>query len=267
MKTITAITLVLCSFLLSCSTDDSVSQEQQQQNAIANRTSTTCTNTTGVLNQNVTGYTGLYWDTANGDNTAIGLLGQVPVIQNPGGQFIHSQQPILGFTLPQGFSAFESTGSGVIGADVIRDDNQVVYRWVPLATVFQPNFPTQEIIESEINNLLSFYGFEGQPEVLCSRTVQQTNVFPQEFNSRLLRFNGIIAQVWVLGTSFEATGSTSYAISVSAAPEAEYETQVLETFFPFIFQLYVRPDGGIVDNDMDGFDILTDPDDNDPNVP
>ena len=110
---------------ISCSTDDSVSQEQQQQNAIANRTSTTCTDTNGALNQNVTGYTGLYWDTANGDNTAIGLLGQVPVIQNPGGQFIHSQQPILGFTLPQGFSAFESTGSGVIGADVILVDDLV----------------------------------------------------------------------------------------------------------------------------------------------
>ena len=257
----------ICSALvvLGCSTDDNDQiQQQQQQNAIANRTSTTCTNPNP--NPNVTGYTGLYWDMANGDNAAFGLLPGVPVISNPGGQFIHSQQPILGFILPQGFSAFESAGQNVVGADVIRNDNQVVYRWVPLATVFQPLVPTQTIIEQEINNVLSFYGFEGQPEVLCSRTVQQNNILPQEFNGRLIRFNGIIVQVWVIGTYVDGLGSTSFAISVSVAPEAEYETQVQETFLPFIFQLFVRPDGEFIDKDGDGFDNLIDPNDCDPNI-
>lgn len=251
--------------ILGCSTDDS-NPMQPQQNAIANRVSTTCVGPNGVNNPNVRGFTGLYWDGSNGDATAFPSLGQVPVIQNPGGQFIHSQQPLLAFQLPQGFSAFESTGAGVIGADVIRNDNQVVYRWVPLATVFQPGVPVQGIIDNEINNLLSFYGFQGQPEVLCTREAQQVMVFPQQFSARLLRFNGIIAQVWVIGTFFEATGTTSFAISVSAAPEAEYETQVQETFLPFIFQLFVRPDGEFIDKDNDGFDNLIDPNDCDPNV-
>lgn len=248
----------------SCSTDDDTIDQQQQQNVIANRTSTTCTNPNP--NPNVVGYTGLYWDMANGDNTAYAQLPGVPVVQNPGGQFIHSQQPILGFTLPEGFSAFESAGQNVVGADVIRNDNQVVYRWVPLATVFQPLVPTQTIIEQEINNVLSFFGFQGQPEVLCTRTVQQNNILPQEFNGRLIRFNGMIAQIWVIGTYVDGVGSSSFAISVSVAPEAEYETQVQETFLPFIFQLFVRPDGEFIDKDGDGFDNLVDPNDCDPNI-
>lgn len=252
--------------IVSCSTDDSTSQEQQQQNAIANRIATTCTGANGTLNQNVIGFTGLYWDMANGNSAAYAQLPGVPVIANPGGQFIHSQQPLLGFTLPQGFSAFESVGQNVVGADVIRNDNRVVYRWVPLATVFEPFVPTQTIIEQEINNMLSFFGFQGQPEVLCTRTAQQNDILPQEFTGRLLRFNGMIAQVWVLGTYVEGTGSSSFAISVSVAPQEEYETQVQETFLPFIFQLFVRPDGEFIDKDGDGFDNLVDPNDCDPNV-
>ena len=261
-KIIYAIGIII--FFVQCSTDDDGSQQQQQQNAIANRISTTCTNPNP--NPNVVGYTGLYWDMTNGDNTAFGELTEVPVIANPGGQFIHSQQPILGFILPQGFSASEATGQSVVGVNVIRNDNQVVYRWVPLATVFQPLVPTQTIIEAEINSMLSFFGFQGQPEVLCTRTVQQNNILPQEFNGRLLRFNGMIAQVWVLGTYVDGTGTSSFAINVSVAPEAEYETQIQETFLPFIFQLFVRPDGEFIDKDMDGFDNLVDPNDCDPNV-
>lgn len=263
MKRIKIYFVLLCIAFYGCSTDDD-STTMQQAASIANRVSTTCTNPDP--NPNVVGFTGLYWDMANGDVAAYGELQQVPVIQNPGGQFIHSQQPLLGFTLPQGFSAFESAGQNVVGADVIRNDNQVVYRWVPLATVFQPLVPTQTIIEQEINSMLSFFGFQGQPEVLCTRTAQQNNILPQEFNGRLLRFNGMIAQVWVIGTYVDGLGSSSFAISVSVAPEAEYETQIQETFLPFIFQLFVRPDGEFIDKDGDGFDNLVDPNDCDPNI-
>lgn len=263
MKRIKIFFVLLCVAFYGCSTDDDA-MTMQQAATIANRVSTTCTNPNP--NPNVVGYTGLYWDMANGNSAAYAQLPGVPVVQNPGGQFIHSQQPSLGFTLPQGFSAFESAGQNVVGADVIRNDNQVVYRWVPLATVFQPLVPTQTIIEQEINSMLSFFGFQGQPEVLCTRTAQQNNILPQEFNGRLLRFNGMIAQVWVLGTYVDGLGSSSFAISVSVAPEEEYETQVQETFLPFIFQLFVRPDGQFIDKDGDGFDNLVDPNDCDASV-
>ncbi|WP_299217511.1 hypothetical protein [uncultured Dokdonia sp.] len=252
-KIMYAISIILS--FASCSTDDD--SMQAQANAIANRTSS-C--------ENVIGFTGLYWDMANGDNAAFGLLPGVPVIQNPGGQFIHSEQPSLGFILPQGFSGFEVNEPFTIGGDIIRADNQVVYRWTPLKTVLQPFVPTQVIIAEQINLMLDFYGFQGQPEVLCTRTAQQNNILPQEFTGRLLRFNGIIAQVWVIGTYIEGSGTSSFAISISAAPEAEYEAQVQETFLPFIFQLFVRPDGEFIDKDNDGFDNLIDPNDCDPNI-
>ncbi len=235
---------------MSCSSDDG----NNNQN-IANRSSS-C--------NNVIGYTGLYWDFANARPTG---LSQVPVIQNPGQQFIHSQLPLLGFVIPQGFTAFEITEpqTATLGVNVLRNDNQVLFRWIPSSSVFQ-QVASQSVIANEINNLFAFYGFNGTPEVLCSEFKQQViSTIPMEFNARLLRFNGRIAQVWVI-TTYTA-GSTFITISVTTAPEAEYEAQVANTFLPINFQMYVNDSGDIVDNDMDGFDILRDPDDNDPNVP
>ena len=236
--------------ITSCSSDDGNNEPN-----IANRASS-C--------QNAIGYAGLYWDFANALPTG---LSQVPVIQNPGQQFVHSQLPLLGFTIPQGFTAFEINNpqTAALGVDVVRNDNQVLFRWIPSSSVFQ-QVPSQSVIANEINNLFAFYGFNGTPEVLCTEFKQQVfETIPMEFNARLLRFNGRIAQVWVITTY--VAGSTFMTISVTTAPEAEYDAQVANTFLPINFQMYVSDSGGIVNNDMDGFDILRDPDDNDPNVP
>lgn len=240
-------------FLCACSTDDG--DATTGINAIANRQSS-C--------ENVLGYTGLYWDFANALPTG---LSEVPVIQNPGDQFIHSQLPLLGFILPQNFTAFEITDpqTQAIGVNVFRNDNEVLFRWIPNSFILQ-NIPSQTVIANEINTMFSFYGFNGTPEVLCTAFRQQVfETIPMEFNARLLRFGDRIAQVWVITTY--VAGGTAITISVTTAPENEYDAQVINTFLPFNFQLYVNDSGDIVDNDMDGFDILSDPDDNDPNVP
>ena len=78
-------------------------------------------------------------------------------------------------------------------------------------------------------------------------------------------FNGVVAQFWVIATY--VAGGTSFAISVTTAPETEYEQQVLQTFLPLNYQLYVDTNGNVVDNDGDGWNVLVDPDDNNPNVP
>ncbi len=243
--------LIFTITILSCSSEDDNNEQD-----ISNRQSS-C--------DNAVGYTGLYWDFANARPTG---LSQVPVIQNPGQQFIHSLQPLLGFTIPQGFTAFELTDpqTQTIGVNVFRDDNAVLFRWIPSSSVIGQQIPSQNFIANEINNLFAFYGFNGTPEVLCSEFKQQVfATIPMEFNARLIRFNGRIAQVWVITTY--AASSTYITTSVTTAPEAEYDTQVANTFLPINFQLYVNESGGIVDNDMDGFDILRDPDDNNPNVP
>lgn len=252
MKRFNTLLFVVLAFVLaSCSSDDG------DNNQNINNRQSSCVNAVG--------YTGLYWDFANARPTG---LSQVPVIQNPGQQFIHSLQPLLGFTIPQGFTAFEVTEpqTQTIGVNVFRNDNEVLYRWIPSSTVIGQQIPSQNFIANEINTLFNFYGFNGTPEVLCSEFKQQVfATIPMEFNARLLRFNGRIAQVWVITTY--AASSTYITVSVVTAPEAEYDTQVANTFLPINYQLYVNESGGIVDNDMDGFDILRDPDDNDPNVP
>jgi hypothetical protein len=247
----TLILLILICVLTACSSDDN----NNTQN-IDNRESSCI---------NAVGYAGLYWDFANARPTG---LSQVPIIENPGQQFIHSLQPLLGFTIPQGFTAFELTDpqTQTIGVNVFRNDNEVLFRWVPSSSVIGQQIPSQNFIANEINTMFNFYNYNGTPEVLCSEFKQQVfATIPMEFNARLLRFDGRIAQVWVITTY--AASSTYITVSVVTAPEAEYDAQVANTFLPINYQLYVNESGGIVDNDMDGFDILRDPDDNDPNVP
>ena len=251
MKTFKTIICLLLLTLFCCSKDDNGNSQN-----IANRASS-C--------ETILGYKGLYWDFANGLPTG---LSQVPVIQNPGQQFIHSQIPLLGFILPQGFTGFEVTDpqTQTLGVNVFRDDNAVLFRWVPTSTIFQQAIASQSVIANEINTLLNFYNFNGTPEVLCSEFSQEIfGTIPREFNARLLRFNGRIAQVWVITTY--AAGNTYATISITTAPEAEYDAQVINSFLPLNFQLYVNDNGDIVDQDGDGWTVLEDPDDNNPNVP
>lgn len=206
----------------------------------------------------------IYWDFAHSIPAS---LSQVPVIKNPGQQFIHSVSPLLGFTIPTGFTAFEITDAqtATIGVDVIRNDDAVVFRYIPnTQTVGQVS--STSIIANQINNLFAFYAFNGTPDVACTTTA--SNVFegiPSQFSARLLRFNGITAQVWVRSTFI--AGATFSAISITSAPTNEYDQQVMDTFLPINFQLFVGRDGGFVDNDGDGVPAQEDPDDNNPNVP
>lgn len=114
--------------------------------------------------------------------------------------------------------------------------------------------------------MFAFYGFNGTPDVVCTTNSNNSiGGLPGQFAARLLRFNGITAQVWV--SSKFIVGATFSAISVTAAPSAEYDAQVFGTFLPINWQLLIGPDGGFVDNDNDGVPANEDPDDNDPNIP
>lgn len=117
---------------------------------------------------NATGPTGIYWEFAH---SIPAPLTQVPVINNPGGQFVHSQHPLIGFIYPQGFTAFELTdpATGTLGVNLLRNDNQVVFRYIP-NTQASGQIPATAILAGEINGMFAHYGFTGTPEVLCSTT-------------------------------------------------------------------------------------------------
>ncbi len=238
----TVLTLLLLLIFCSCSKDDTNEQTPQQQ--FSNFNSSICTNLTGV--------SGLYWDYAHGIPVP---LTQIPTIVNPGTQFIHSQYPGLGFTMPQGYSATEVVIPQVstLGVNVVRNDNNVMWRYVPSISL-QGNVNVNDIIAFEINNMFNTLGFNGTPEVVCTTTQSGTlgGTFQNTFGARFIRFGTFTALVWV-NTFYEPSLNSSFAsLSVSLAPTAEFDSIVFETFLPISFQLLIIDDG-VRDSDADGF--------------
>lgn len=246
---------ILVLLVSSCSSDDSSDPVNELQ---------------GINSQicaNVQGPTAAYWDYSH----ALPIpLTQVPIVQNPGQQFIHSRHPLIGFVVPQGYTATEVTNlqTSTLGVNVLRNDNAVVWRYVPITSV-AGQVAINSIMANEINQMFNFYGFNGTPDVVCTTTTDPQNLgsFITQFSARLLRFNGITAVVWVRLHFSPITGFTSFAASVSSAPTNEFDREVVDTFLPISWQLLVGPERGEVDNDGDGFPATTDPDDNDPDNP
>lgn len=232
--------LLLFLFLASCSNDGT----NDNNDAINNFTSQIC--------NNVNGATAVYWDYAHGLPTP---LTQIPVLADIGGNYIHSQYPPLSFPLPQGYSGFDAPTdplSATIGVNVIRNDNAVVWRYVP-STRFIGVGNINDIMASEINQMFGFYGFNGNFEVLCAenQTGNQDGIIIM-FSSRLIRFGNTTALVWVRAHYFESINTFYVSTSISAGPTAEYNNLVMNIFFPLSFQLLVI-DNNVRDSDLDGF--------------
>lgn len=226
--------------LVSCSKDSS----NNQQDTIAGFNSQICAN--------VTGATALYWDYAHGLPTG---LTQIPTIANPGQQFIHSQYPGLGFTMPQGYSATEITIPQVqaLGVNVLRNDTNVLWRYIPSMSL-QGNVGVNDIIALEINTMFQTLGFNGTPTVLCT-TTQSGSIgggFQNTFGARLIRFGNFTALVWANTLFDPSLGFTFASLSVSFAPTNEFDTEVMQTFLPISFQLLIIKDE-VRDSDADGF--------------
>jgi len=212
---------------------------------------------------NVSGATAAYWDLSHSLPVP---LPEVPLVQNPGQQFIHSQLPYIGFVMPQGFTGFEITdpATATLGVNVFRNDNNVLWRYVPTSQT--PGVvDVNNVIANEINALFNFYGFNGTPNVMCSTPPTDASFggIQRVFTARLLQFGNMTAQIYVITTY--AAGSTFASISVSAAPTAEFDAQIVNTFLPISWQLLVGPER-IQDSDGDGNPDVTDPDPTNPNV-
>ena len=247
-------TLSILILLTACSSDDGSGNGQEIQSARSQ------------ICNNVVGPTAAYWDYSNALPIA---LTQVPLIQNPGPRFIHSQMPMIGFTIPQGYNANEVTDfqNGTLGVNVFRNDNAVVWRYIPVSRA-SGQIPINNILATEINQMLAFFNFNGTPEVVCTTTKNENTVnFISSFGARLLNFNGITGLVWAVSRYSPTLGTTYITLSISAAPTNEFDNMVMSTFLPISWQLLVGNDKGVVDNDNDGVPANVDPDDNDPNVP
>ncbi len=240
MKRFSLFALSVLFVFTSCKKDDN----NTPQDNIANFNSQICAN--------VSGASALYWDYAHGLPTG---LTQIPTIANPGQQFIHSQYPGLGFTMPQGYSATEVLIPEVqaLGVNVLRNDNNTLWRYIPSLSL-QGNVGVNDILALEINTMFDILGFNGTPNVLCTTTQTGTigGGFQNTFGARFLQFGNFRALVWV-NTLFEPSLNVTFAsISVSFAPTNEFDAVVFETFLPISWQLLIIKDE-VRDSDADGF--------------
>lgn len=250
-----SITLALSVFvfaLSSCSSDNGAIGNQA---FLLGFRSETCNGLTGAA--------GAYYDLSHG---RLVPLPEVPLVTNPGQQFIHSQLPYIGFVMPQGFTGFEITdpNTASLGVNVFRNDNNVLWRYVP-TTRFAGTVDVNAVVANEINTMFDFYGFNGAPNVICNTPPTDVSFggVARVFSARLLQFGNFTAQVYVVCTY--VAGFTYSTVSVSVAPTAEYEAQVVNTFLPISWQLLVGPER-VQDSDGDGTPDEQDPEPLDPRV-
>jgi len=254
-KTYFLIILSILLLLFSCSNDDS---SETIENELNNVQAQFCNNFQGPA--------AAYWNMSNG---VFLPFSELPMIQNPGGRITNDLQPLLSLEYPKGFSGFQiiDNQTATLGLDILRNDNAVFFRWIPVSTSFNVS-SFDEIIAREINTMFAVYGHNGSFDVVCSRNInQEFEGLLVNFNARLLRFGEFTGLVWVRSVVVPGLGNVNSAIQISAAPTVEFDARSFDTFLPFNFQLHVRPDGGgFIDNDGDGSPAHLDPDDNDPNV-
>lgn len=234
--------LILSISIFSCSSDDT-EQLPEVSNAI---TSQFC--------PEITNFTAIYWDNANGQ--PITGITSIPTIANPGTQFIHSQLPLLGFTLPQGYAATEVLDpiTQTIGVNVIRTGNTARWRYIPTTTL-QGRVPIQDIMAFEINRMLEFHNFLNQaPTVVCTRTpppIMNEASIETSFSARLVDFENFRGLVWANAHYIESLDLTFISASASSGPRAEYDSLIEEVFLPINFQLLFI-DNDVRDSDLDG---------------
>ncbi|GAB5476372.1 MAG: hypothetical protein Mars2KO_44710 [Maribacter sp.] len=250
-------TILCITVLISCTKDDGPETNANDLQAVQ-----------AQFCNNFQGPAAAYWNMSNG---VFLPLPEFPIIKNPGGRITNDQQPLLSLSYPVGYRGFQiiDAQTATLGLDILRNDNAVFFRWVPVSTSFGLT-DFDQIIAREINTMFAVLGYDPNNgfEAECRRSVNQPfEGLLVNFNARLLRFGNFTAIVWVRSILVPGLGSVNSAIQIAAAPTAEFDARTLDTFLPFNFQLHVRPDGGgFVDNDGDGSPAHLDPDDNDPNV-
>ena len=225
--------------LLSCSKRDNPSQEAQ----LANMTSQLCNNLRGVQ--------AMYWDMNNGVLRG-DIPGGVPTIKNPGAYFIHSGYPALGFQMPQGYRAIELSGSNTIGVNVLRNDDNALWRYV--TTTFFGITNADQVLQVELNQMLANLGNPQNVTIVCSNAggSQLAPDMQSTTATALVRAGNFTAILAVNVNVLASTGSSFIGIQMTLGPTAEYDRLVLDAFLPIGYQLLFINRERVQDSDNDG---------------
>jgi hypothetical protein len=222
-------------------------------------------NVTSQLCNNVRGAEGLYWDLSNGVPRTDLPNFMPPTVKQFGGSFLHPDFPPMSFEYPAGYTTETLRGQQTVGVNLVRQDNQVVWRWL---TTWANGFPSaRQLKQQEIGRMLQFFGQnannvqevclnEGQTSSVAGITIRRSVSF-----IRARQFSALVsAEV----TQVQGLPTSSVTLRVSAGPTAEYDQLVFDTFLAIEFQMLYASGGGMIDSDGDG---VADPYDSEPNNP
>jgi hypothetical protein len=212
----------------------------------------TFNSTPSTLCSGLTGVEGLYWDLANGVSRT-DIPGGVPHIAHIGGTYIHPTVPLLTFIYPTGYTPYTDNTSGAVGVNLIRNDNQSIWRYTNIEYTGTPT-TASAVLSTEVASLKSFLGSTGTVTTVCSEqgTLPRAPGIVANAASVFIRFDNYTAVVNIGITTESGLAFQQITISVSAAPTSQFANEVMQTYLPIAYQLLYTGDGEI-DSDGDGY--------------
>lgn len=239
LRWLSSVLLLLTIMIAGCRRNDGPSQQE----LLTNMTSQLCANVRGVQ--------ALYWDLNNGVLRG-DIPGGVPTIRNPGAYFIHSGYPALGFQMPQGYRAIELSDSRTIGVNVLRNDDNALWRYV--TTSFFGITNANQVLQVEMNQMLANLGNPQNVTIVCSNTgsSQLAPDMQSTTATALVRAGNFTAMLAVNVNVLASTGSSFIGIQMTLGPTAEYDSIVLDAFLPIGYQLLFVNREDVLDSDGDG---------------
>ncbi len=208
------------------------------------------TDATSQICSNVKGTEAVFWDLMNGIPRT-DIPGGLPTIKNIGGSYIHPTYPPLGFIYPAGWTTFTDNNSGWIGVNVIRNDNQAIWRYSGVFT--GTAYTTSYVLNTEVSTLRSFLGSTGTVNTICSNggTLPRAPGIVTTGQSVYITFDNFSAVVGVSITTVDGVSGEQIFVDVAAAPTDEFANEILNTFLPISYQLLYTGSGEL-DSDGDG---------------
>ncbi len=207
-------------------------------------------NATSQICSDIRGMDAIYWDLMNGIPRT-DIPGGHPTVDNIGGTYSHPSYPPLGFIYPSGWTPFTDNNADWIGVNLVRNDNQAIWRYSALFTTTA--YTTDFVLNAEISTMRSFFGSSGTVTTLCSNggSFPRAPGITTTGQSVYITFDGFSAVVQVQITTQTGLFGEQIIVAVTAAPTDDFEDEILNTFLPIDYQLLFTG-GGELDSDGDG---------------
>ena len=222
----------------------------------SNNGSKNAANATSHICGNVTGIEAIYWDLMNGVPRT-DIPGGVPKIATIGGTYSHPSFPLLSFIYPPGYTPQTDPTSGAVGVNLIRNDNQAIWRYTSI--FYSGSTTPQAVLNSEVTQLKAFLKSTGAVSTVCSQqsSLPRAAGITSNIASAYITFDSFSAAINITITTETGLGAEQINIVTTAAPTNQFANEISKTFLPIDYQL-LYTGGGEIDSDGDGYPDSTD---------